>query len=150
MARVNSGSVAPSYPRAQNTSSARSSASSASNCRVRPEGMTLSRGNNVSFVRGVPAPGDFIVPNGTDNSPREAAMSGKLKGKVAVVTGASKGIGAGIARPLAAVVVNYSSSKAAADKVVADIRGAGRGRRAGRRVEGRRREVAVRRGGRGV
>jgi 3-oxoacyl-[acyl-carrier protein] reductase len=49
----------------------------------------------------------------------------KLKGKVALVTGASKGIGAGIAKALgaqgASVVVNYSSDKAGADKVVAEI-----------------------------
>jgi len=55
--------------------------------------------------------------------------NGKLNGKVAVVTGASKGIGAGIAKALAAegaaVVVNYASSKSDADKVVDEIAKAG-------------------------
>jgi 3-oxoacyl-[acyl-carrier protein] reductase len=54
---------------------------------------------------------------------------GELTGKVAIVTGASKGIGAGIAKGLAAagaaVVVNYASSKEGADRVVADITGKG-------------------------
>src|ERR1044072_3435728 len=52
-------------------------------------------------------------------------MDLKLKDKVAVVTGASKGIGAGIAKAFAAagakVVVNYASSKEGADKVVNEI-----------------------------
>jgi 3-oxoacyl-[acyl-carrier protein] reductase len=54
-----------------------------------------------------------------------STSSKKLEGKIAVVTGASKGIGAAIAKHLAdagaAVVVNYSSSKADADRVVGEI-----------------------------
>ena len=50
---------------------------------------------------------------------------GVLDGKVGLVTGASKGIGAGIAKGLAeagaAVVVNYASSKEGADRVVEEI-----------------------------
>ena len=67
---------------------------------------------------------------------------GKLNNKVAVVTGASKGIGAGIAKGLAAegasVVVNYATSKEGAEHVVAEIQKARRqrDRRAGRRQQG--------------
>src|SRR2546427_8535264 len=53
----------------------------------------------------------------------------KLTGKVAVVTGASKGIGAAIAKHLAdegaAVIVNYASSKEGAERVVREITGKG-------------------------
>jgi 3-oxoacyl-[acyl-carrier protein] reductase len=55
--------------------------------------------------------------------------TGKLNGKVAIVTGASKGIGAGIAMELAAegaaVVVNYASAKTDAEKIVDEIAKAG-------------------------
>src|ERR1019366_9309597 len=64
----------------------------------------------------------------TEISMRSSTVA-KLTGKIAVVTGASKGIGAGIAKELAAqgatVVVNYASSKDGAEKVVADIVAAG-------------------------
>jgi 3-oxoacyl-[acyl-carrier protein] reductase len=54
---------------------------------------------------------------------------GRLQNKIAVVTGASKGIGASIAKHLAAdgakVIVNYSSSKDGAEKVVKEIKAAG-------------------------
>ena len=66
---------------------------------------------------------------GPRRGPRNGDFMGKLNGKVAVVTGASKGIGAGIAKALAAegasVVVNYASSKEGADRVVHEIKASG-------------------------
>jgi len=59
----------------------------------------------------------------------KSASTGRRAGRVAIVTGASKGIGAGIARALGAagarVAVNYASSRAGAERVVAEIREAG-------------------------
>jgi 3-oxoacyl-[acyl-carrier protein] reductase len=53
----------------------------------------------------------------------------KLSGKIAIVTGASKGIGVSVAKHLAAegasVVINYASSREGAEKVVGDITAAG-------------------------
>jgi 3-oxoacyl-[acyl-carrier protein] reductase len=65
----------------------------------------------------------------TQSTPSQARDNSSLAGQVAVVTGASKGIGAGIAKELAArgasVVVNYASSQRDADRVVAEILKAG-------------------------
>src|SRR5580692_3757289 len=68
-------------------------------------------------------------PNQIQTETKKVIPMSKLAGKVAIVTGASKGIGAAIAKALgaagASVVVNYASSKAGADVVVSAIVAAG-------------------------
>ncbi len=70
-----------------------------------------------------------LAPETSTRDDKEIGTVGKLANKVAVVTRASKGIGAAIARHLAAegaaVVVNYSTSQEGADRVVRDIVSAG-------------------------
>src|SRR5258706_2247584 len=84
-------------------------------------------------ARGIPRPPEPERGTAAASRPSKGAWGtspmSKLKDKVAVVTGASKGIGASIAGHLAAegaaVVVNYVSSRADAERVVAEITRAG-------------------------
>src|ERR1700722_16422442 len=73
--------------------------------------------------------GPLICTDRYKNNTKEDFMAQRLTGKVAVVNGASKGIGAAFKKHLcaegASVVVNYSSSKEGADRVVNEITGKG-------------------------
>lgn len=68
-------------------------------------------------------------PAAIDDPSRSKTTTSKLANKIALVTGASKGIGASIGKHLGAagatVIVNYATSQSGADKIVADIRADG-------------------------
>ena len=100
--------------------------SGCSGARSSAAGRMISTDN--SAPSSVPQPSIRWISNNSTAIKQRRTMA-KLTGKVAVVTGASKGIGAGIAKALgaegASVVVNYASDKAGADKTVQTITGAG-------------------------